>query len=58
MGDLLVGIPVAFGVGCGDDIDHATEIIVEEGIEISFPQRNLSGGVELNMPPEAAACDD
>jgi len=106
-----------FGIGYGDDIDHATEIIVEEaerhpavlsdpapsvrlteladsyvglksriwienpsradfvkirgeyvtdvkrrfdeeGIEIPFPQRDLSGGVELNTPPEAVVGDD
>ncbi|SHH20994.1 mechanosensitive ion channel family protein [Halobaculum gomorrense] len=103
-----------FGIGYGDDIEHATEIIVEEaerhpdilsdpapsvrlteladsyvglksriwignpsradfvkirgeyvtnvkerfdeeGIEIPFPQRDLSGGVELNTPAEGAA---
>ncbi|WP_435064715.1 mechanosensitive ion channel family protein [Halobaculum sp. EA56] len=106
-----------FGIGYGDDIEHATEIIVEEaerhpeiladpapsvrlteladsyvglksrvwidnpsradfvkirgeyvtnvkqrfdeeGIEIPFPQRDLSGGVELNTPAEAALGDD
>ncbi|QZX98759.1 mechanosensitive ion channel family protein [Halobaculum rubrum] len=103
-----------FGIGYGDDIEHATEIIVEEaerhpdvlsdpapsvrlteladsyvglksriwianpsradfvkirseyvtnvkrrfdeeGIEIPFPQRDLSGGVELNTPAEGPA---
>ncbi|UIO99082.1 mechanosensitive ion channel family protein [Halobaculum sp. CBA1158] len=106
-----------FGIGYDDDIEHATEIIVEEaerhpevlsdpapsvrlteladsyvglksriwidnpsradfvkirgeyvtdvkrrfdeeGIEIPFPQRDLSGGVELNTPPEAVLGDD
>ena len=58
MGDLLIGVAVAFGIGYGDDIDHATETAVEGDIEIPFPQRTLSGGAGLNTPSEAAACDD